>query len=185
MGAPAIAKRRDVEPSMWSMGMGSAIAAETPICIDWTRKRWGRYGVLSWGVKEDGRMTRWREATNATNPYQPVGERRSCQMTEPDSDRARARALNIYLAVLVVDGRGGCLVSTLRSCPEGPGKVKLGARHFYQLATPRAKPSSDGAQTTPHFQYLHLFWFLLVDVEYTPTRNFMCPSLFYLEILCS
>lgn len=51
-------------------------------------------------------MTRWREATNATNPYQPVGERRSCQMTELDSDRAQAQALNIYLAALVVDGRG-------------------------------------------------------------------------------
>jgi hypothetical protein len=67
-------------------------------------------------------------------------------MTELDSDRARARALNTYLAALVVDGRGECLVSTLRSCPEGPEKVKLGARH-YQLATPRGDKAKLGRGT--------------------------------------
>jgi hypothetical protein len=44
-------------------------------------------------------MTRWREATDATNPDRPVGERRSCQMTGFESDRARARALVDYLGV--------------------------------------------------------------------------------------
>jgi hypothetical protein len=46
------------------------------------------------------RMTRWREATDATNLDRSVGEKRRCQMTVLESDRARARALHDYLALV-------------------------------------------------------------------------------------
>ena len=132
-------------------------------------------------------MTRWREATNATNPDRPVGERRSCQMTELDSDRARARALNTYLAALVVDGGGGCLLSTLRSCPDsrGSGKGEVGCQTLPNGNSQEVKAELGRGTDHAAFPASALFWFLLVDVEYTPTRNFMCTSLFYLGILCS
>lgn len=76
-------------------------------------------------MEDGGRMTRWREATDATNPDRPVGKRRSCQMTGFQSDRARARARTITL--LAVDAIAWVLVSVVYGVGESsPEVVKLG-----------------------------------------------------------